>query len=98
MVTMCTALAQWFRGDGAASAEQVAAQYVDFALDLVRCADPPYDRTICVGRSPSGGGSAPLRFRLPHRWTVVMTPQRPPRARSSPASRWPVRVRPLFSP
>lgn len=37
VVTMCTALAQWFRDDGPASAEQVAAQYVDFALDLVRC-------------------------------------------------------------
>ena len=37
VVTMCTALAQWFRDNGPASAEQVAAQYVDFALDLVRC-------------------------------------------------------------
>lgn len=37
VVTMCTALAQWFRDNGPASAEQVAAQYVDFALDLVGC-------------------------------------------------------------
>ena len=51
VVTMCTALAQWFRRDGEATAEQIAAQYVDFALDLVRC-DPPYHRTIGVGRSP----------------------------------------------
>lgn len=36
VVTMCTALAQWFRRDGAATAEQVAEQYVDFALGLVR--------------------------------------------------------------
>lgn len=39
VVTMCTALAQWYRAGGPASPEQVAAQYVDFALDLVRC-DP----------------------------------------------------------
>lgn len=37
VVTMCTALAQWFRDTGPATAEQVAEQYVDFALDLVRC-------------------------------------------------------------
>ena len=34
---MCTALSQWFRDTGPASAEQVAAQYVHFALDLVQC-------------------------------------------------------------
>jgi AcrR family transcriptional regulator len=43
VVTMCTALAQWFRRDGEATAEQIAAQYVDFALDLVRC-DVSYRR------------------------------------------------------
>lgn len=37
VVTMCTALPQWFEGTGPATAEQVAAQYVDFALDLMRC-------------------------------------------------------------
>ena len=37
VATMCTALAQWFRDTGPASAEQVAAQYVDLALDLVQC-------------------------------------------------------------
>ena len=37
VATMCTALSQWFRDTGPASAEQVAAQYVDFALDLVQC-------------------------------------------------------------
>ena len=37
VVTMCTALPQWFHDSGPASAEQVAAQYVEFALDLVRC-------------------------------------------------------------
>ena len=42
VVTMCTALPQWFHDSGPASAEQVAAQYVEFALDLVRCvAEPP---------------------------------------------------------
>lgn len=39
--TMCTALAQWFRAEGPASAEEVAAQYVDFALGLVRCVVEP---------------------------------------------------------
>lgn len=37
VVTMCTALPQWFRDTGPTSAEQVAAQYVEFALDLVQC-------------------------------------------------------------
>ena len=37
VVTMCTALPQWFRDTGPTSAEQVAAQYVEFALDLVLC-------------------------------------------------------------
>ncbi len=36
VVTMCTALPQWFCVAGPSTAEQVAAQYVDFALDLVR--------------------------------------------------------------
>ena len=35
VVTMCTALAQWYRKDGPATAETVAAQYVGFALALV---------------------------------------------------------------
>lgn len=35
VVTMCTALAQWYREDGPASADEVARQYVDFALGLV---------------------------------------------------------------
>lgn len=36
VVTLCTALPQWFRVPGPSTAEQVAAQYVEFALDLVR--------------------------------------------------------------
>jgi Predicted transcriptional regulator len=40
VVTMCTALAGWFRHDGPASPEQVARQYVGFALDLMRGATP----------------------------------------------------------
>lgn len=35
VVTMCTALPQWFSPDGPATAEQVAKQYVDFALGVV---------------------------------------------------------------
>ena len=41
VVTMCTALPQWFQASGPASAEQVAAQYVDFALGLVRSVAAP---------------------------------------------------------
>ncbi len=37
VVTMCTALPQWFSDHGPAPAEEVAEQYVQFALDLVRC-------------------------------------------------------------
>ena len=36
VVTMCTALPQWFSAAGPATPEQVATQYVGFALDLVR--------------------------------------------------------------
>lgn len=35
VVTMCTALAQWFRHDGPVPAERVAEQYAGFALALV---------------------------------------------------------------
>lgn len=54
IVTMCTALPQWFRVAGPASAEQVAAQYVDFALDLVRSrARPPRpERAVQPARDP----------------------------------------------
>ena len=37
VVTLCTALPQWFRETGPSSPEQIAAQYVEFAFDLVRC-------------------------------------------------------------
>lgn len=37
VVTSCTALAQWYRPTGPSSPEEVAAQYVEFALDVVRC-------------------------------------------------------------
>jgi AcrR family transcriptional regulator/DNA-binding XRE family transcriptional regulator len=40
VVTMCTALAQWFSPPGPASPEQIADQYVEFALDLVRYQPP----------------------------------------------------------
>ncbi len=44
VVTMCTALPQWFRDTGPASGEQIAAEYVEFALDLVRSV---VDRPTC---------------------------------------------------
>ena len=37
VVTMCTALPQWYCDNGPAPAEEVAEQYVQFALDLVCC-------------------------------------------------------------
>lgn len=40
VVTMCTALPQWYRDNGPAPAEEVARQYVQFALDLVCCTRP----------------------------------------------------------
>lgn len=40
VVTMCTALAQWYRREGPTTAETVASQYVDFALALVLCNAP----------------------------------------------------------
>src|SRR5690606_8220388 len=36
VVTMCTALSGWWRPDGPLAPEQIAEQYVDFALDLMR--------------------------------------------------------------
>lgn len=36
VVTMCVALPTWWSPDGPASPEDIAAQYVEFALDLVR--------------------------------------------------------------
>ncbi len=36
VVTMCTALPQWYSAAGPTSAEDVARQYVEFALDLDR--------------------------------------------------------------
>ncbi|MDX2939335.1 hypothetical protein [Streptomyces ipomoeae] len=45
VVTMCTALPTWWRPGGPSSAEQIAQQYVGFALDLMT---PP-------GRAPLPG-------------------------------------------
>lgn len=36
IATMCTSLAQWFRIDGPSSPEQIAREYADFALELLR--------------------------------------------------------------
>lgn len=52
VVTLCTALPQWFRVPGPSTPEQVAEQYVEFALGLVRHvghdADPPLRRRVDV--------------------------------------------------
>jgi len=50
VVTLCTALPQWFRVPGPSTAEQVAAQYVEFALDLVRYVDGHDADTHVEGR------------------------------------------------
>lgn len=39
VVTMCTAIPQWYRRGGPSTPEELAGWYVDFALDLVQC-DP----------------------------------------------------------
>lgn len=41
VVTMCTAIPQWYRHGGDSTPEQVADWYVGFALDLVQC-DPAH--------------------------------------------------------
>jgi AcrR family transcriptional regulator len=46
VVTLCTALPQWFRFPGPSTAEQVAAQYVEFALDLVRYVEHEADPQV----------------------------------------------------
>ncbi|MDP9459797.1 MAG: TetR/AcrR family transcriptional regulator, partial [Actinomycetota bacterium] len=51
VVTMCTALPQWFDGQGPATAEEVAAQYVEFALDLMRCTPKGRRRRTSMRRS-----------------------------------------------
>jgi hypothetical protein len=33
---MCTALPQWYKADGPRTPEELAADYVDFALNLMR--------------------------------------------------------------
>lgn len=40
VITMCTALASWYRPGGAATPEEIAEQYVAFALDLVQWRRP----------------------------------------------------------
>ena len=36
VVTMCTALATWWQPEGQLTPEQVAAEYVDYALGIMR--------------------------------------------------------------
>ena len=40
VATMCTSLVQWYRPDGPMSPEEIALEYVGFALDLVRFRRP----------------------------------------------------------
>lgn len=54
VVTMCTALPQWFDGKGPSTAEEVAAQYVEFALDLMRYPlDGPHRSAPSAGSPPA---------------------------------------------
>ena len=52
IVTMCTALVQWFQPDGRTTPEQIAEEYAQFALRLLG-----YDAT----RPPASRGLAPVR-------------------------------------
>lgn len=52
VVTMCTALPQWYSASGPTSAEEIAQQYVQFALDLVR-----YRPTRATSRAGARRGS-----------------------------------------
>ncbi|MBC7679571.1 MAG: TetR family transcriptional regulator [Pseudorhodobacter sp.] len=52
VVTMCTALPQWFDGKGPSTAEEVAAQYVEFALDLMRYDRGPGGRRARAAQRP----------------------------------------------
>jgi hypothetical protein len=54
---MCTALPQWFDGQGPATAEEVAAGYVEFALDLMRY--PANGRHRASAGTSARTGSAP---------------------------------------
>lgn len=40
IATMCTSLPQWFRADGAVSREQIATEYAQFAVDILRGRGP----------------------------------------------------------
>lgn len=42
VVTMCTAIPQWYREDGADTPEQIAQRHVRLALDLMRYASPSH--------------------------------------------------------
>jgi len=50
IVTMCAALPTWWRPGGPLGPEQVARQYVGFALDLMRIRDAEETRTSLPGR------------------------------------------------
>ena len=55
VVTMCTSIPHWYRPDGPATPEQIACQYVHFALNLMNCAiDPSASR--CDGRQTAADG------------------------------------------
>ncbi|WP_459545947.1 helix-turn-helix domain-containing protein [Nocardia sp. X0981] len=41
IATMCTGIAQWYRADGATTAEEIAARYGRFALDMLGVAPVP---------------------------------------------------------
>ena len=83
VVTMCTALPQCFRDTGWASAEHIAAQYVEFALDLVswvaerpsRRAEDALPRVTADGRCPGGPGRTGYRRNI--RVSLTRRPRHP---------------------
>jgi len=56
VVTMCTALSQWYQAEGPLTPEQIAAEYVEFALGMMRY--QPDDHA-----APVGGGDGASRSR-----------------------------------
>lgn len=57
IATMCTALAQWFHLDGRTTPEQIAAQYAEFALDMLGHGRAPRTARLPWRRHRTAAGS-----------------------------------------
>lgn len=61
IATMCTALAQWFHVDGRTTPEQIAAQYAEFALDMLGQGRAPRTARLPWRRRRARAGSNEAR-------------------------------------